>query len=72
MLVLSRKAGEAIQIGSEIEVKVVSVRSNRVRLAFEGPRHIRIMRAELLVPPVARKQLSAARPHNEVARSKTG
>jgi carbon storage regulator len=65
MLVLSRKTGEAIQIGTEIEVKVVSVRNNRVRLAFEGPRHIRIMRAELLQrensPPAPAEQASAAR-----------
>lgn len=63
MLVLSRRFGEAIQIGTEVVVKVISIRGGRVRLAIEGPRHIRMRRAELIrteegphgVPP-ARQQ----------------
>lgn len=48
MYILSRKLGESIYIGDEVEVKVASIRSNRVRLAITGPSHVRIMRAELL------------------------
>lgn len=66
MLVLSRKPGEAIRIGTELEVKVISIRSNRVRLAFEGPRHIRIMRSELNHPGVGPKEMSP-RHHSDVA-----
>jgi carbon storage regulator len=48
MYILSRKIGESIFIGEEVEVKVASIKSNRVRLAITGPSHVRIMRAELL------------------------
>lgn len=47
MLVLSRKAGESIQIGSNIRVVVVSVSNGRAKLGFEAPDHIRILRTEV-------------------------
>jgi carbon storage regulator len=47
MLVLSRKLGEKIHIGSDIIITVVSVDSNRVRLGFEAPDDVRILRSEL-------------------------
>ena len=48
MLVLSRKTEEAIQIGDEITVKVLSVKGGIVRLGFEAPKDVSIMRSELL------------------------
>jgi carbon storage regulator len=47
MLVLSRKPGEKVVIGSKIKVTVVEVKGDRVRLAFEAPDQVRILRAEL-------------------------
>jgi carbon storage regulator len=47
MLVLSRKPGEKIVIGGDITVSVVEVHGDRVRLAFEAPAEVRILRAEL-------------------------
>lgn len=47
MLVLSRKASERINIGDEIVVEVRRVAGNRVTLAIEAPRSVRILRGEL-------------------------
>jgi carbon storage regulator len=47
MLVLSRKTGERICIGSDIVIEVRRVAGNRVSLAVEAPRNIRILRGEL-------------------------
>ncbi len=47
MLVLSRKAGEQIQIGDEITIEVRRVAGNRVALAVQAPRDVRILRGEL-------------------------
>jgi carbon storage regulator len=47
MLVLSRKLGEQIQIDSDITVTVVSIDGNRVRLGFDAPVHVPILRKEL-------------------------
>ncbi len=53
MLVLSRKPGEKVLIDHSIEVTVAAVRGNRVRLAFEAPDAVRILRAELAGPPAS-------------------
>ncbi|MFZ5833231.1 MAG: carbon storage regulator CsrA [Planctomycetota bacterium] len=47
MLVLSRKQGEAIMIGPDIEVVVLEVRGDRVKLGFRGPADVPIHRAEV-------------------------
>lgn len=47
MLVLSRKASERIHIGDNITIEVRRVAGNRVTLAIEAPRDIRILRGEL-------------------------
>ena len=47
MLVLSRKQKQSIRIGDDIEVTVVHVQGNRVRLAIEAPKHISIQRDEV-------------------------
>lgn len=48
MLVLSRKVGEKIVIDGKITLQVVGARNNRVRLAFDAPREIPILRSELV------------------------
>ncbi len=47
MLVLSRKKGERICIGEHIEVSVIAIRGNCVKLAFAAPQDVSIRRAEL-------------------------
>lgn len=47
MLVLSRKAGQKIHIGDDIVVEVRRVAGNRVTIALDAPRDVRILRGEL-------------------------
>ncbi|MCC0727041.1 carbon storage regulator CsrA [Clostridioides sp. ZZV14-6045] len=47
MLVISRKKGESILIGENIEVKVVGVDGNNVKLAMSAPNNIGILRKEI-------------------------
>jgi carbon storage regulator len=47
MLVLSRKTGERIHIGENITIEIRRVAGNRVTLALEAPRAVRILRGEL-------------------------
>jgi carbon storage regulator len=49
MLVLSRKNGESIRIGEEIEITVVGIEGNRIRLGIQAPQDVRVLRAELCV-----------------------
>lgn len=50
MLVLSRKKGEVIRLGDDIEVTVSQISGNRVRLAISAPHHVSIRRSELDAP----------------------
>ncbi len=48
MLVLSRKVGERIHIGSDVFIEVRRVAGNRVTLAINAPKNVRILRGELM------------------------
>ncbi len=47
MLVLTRKPGEKVVIGNGITVTVVQIQGNRVRLVFDAPEEVHILRGEL-------------------------
>ncbi|MCL1632649.1 carbon storage regulator CsrA [Sporolactobacillus sp. CPB3-1] len=47
MLILTRKKGESIQIGDTIEVKVVAVSGDQVKLGISAPREIDVNRGEI-------------------------
>jgi carbon storage regulator len=47
MLIISRKPGEKITIGDDIEVTLVEIRDNHVRLGIAAPRHISVHRQEV-------------------------
>ncbi len=48
MLVLTRKSGESVQIGNDIVVTVLMTDDGRVRLGFDVPAEVPIVRTELL------------------------
>lgn len=48
MLVLTRKPGQSIMIGEGIEVQVLSVSGEKVRLGITAPRDVTIFRDEVL------------------------
>jgi carbon storage regulator len=47
MLVLSRKRGERIMIGNNIEVTIMGVHGGTVRLGLEAPKEVAIHREEV-------------------------
>jgi len=55
MLVLSRKCGEEIVIGSSITIRVTQCENGRVRLGIDAPTHVQIARGEIVLdgPPAA-------------------
>ncbi len=59
MLVLTRKNGETICINQHIEVKVLSISRNTVKLGFSAPPQINIRRQEL--GPMAKRQARCER-----------
>ncbi len=47
MLVLSRQRDETIMIGDEVEITVVDIRGDKVRLGINAPRQIQVHRKEV-------------------------
>ncbi|MFJ4044440.1 carbon storage regulator CsrA [Microbacterium sp. NPDC089987] len=59
MLVLTRRIGESVLIGDEIEVTLLDVKGDSVRLGIKAPRETRIQRSEI-VQAVEAENVSAA------------
>ena len=47
MLVLSRKIDEKIKIGDDIEITIVDISGDNVRIGIQAPRSLRILRNEV-------------------------
>lgn len=47
MLVLSRKVGERILIGTDVEIVLVSIEGPRVKVGVSAPRCLKVLRGEL-------------------------
>lgn len=47
MLVLSRKQNQTVVIDNQIEIEVLKIKGNTVRLGIKAPNNIKILRGEL-------------------------
>ena len=57
MLVLTRKSNQSIMIGDDIEVSVLAIMGEKVRIGIEAPHEV----------PVYREEISPPRPAKEAA-----
>ncbi|GAM11993.1 carbon storage regulator CsrA [Mesobacillus selenatarsenatis] len=48
MLVLSRKNGESIKIGDDIEITIISSKNDQVKIGIKAPKNIEVFRKEIL------------------------
>ena len=49
MLVLTRKSNQSIMIGDQIEVSVLAIMGEKVRIGIEAPRSVPVFRKEVYV-----------------------
>lgn len=47
MLVLTRKVGESVKIGDDIELKVLSIDGEQIKIGIDAPKEIAIHRKEV-------------------------
>ena len=47
MLVLTRKLNESLTIGNDIEITIIGIEGDRVKLGIKAPRNIEVYRKEL-------------------------
>lgn len=61
MLILTRRIQEALMIGDDVTVTVLSVKGNQVRLGINAPREVEVHREEIY------HRIKQAKQHNENA-----
>lgn len=47
MLILTRRAGEAVRIGDEITVTVLGIKAGQVRIGVDAPKMVSVHREEV-------------------------
>ena len=47
MLILTRRVGEALMIGDDVTITVLSVRGNQVRIGIDAPKDVSVHREEI-------------------------
>ncbi|RMH50200.1 MAG: carbon storage regulator [Zetaproteobacteria bacterium] len=47
MLILTRRVGEAITVGDQVQIKVLSIKGGQVRLGVDAPQTVHIDREEV-------------------------
>lgn len=48
MLILTRKVGQSIIIGEDIEIKVLEIINGQIKLGITAPKNISVLRKELI------------------------
>jgi carbon storage regulator len=64
MLVLTRKSNQSIMIGDEIEVSVLAISGEKVRLGIDAPKSVPVFRKEVYVDIQADRESPSATPAN--------
>ena len=47
MLILSRKTNESIIIGDQVEISIVDIKGDQVKIGIKAPRNIKVYRQEV-------------------------
>ncbi len=47
MLILTRRVGETIMVGDEVQVTVLGVKGNQIRIGINAPQEIAVHREEI-------------------------
>jgi carbon storage regulator len=72
MLVLSRQRDESIMIGDDVEIIIVDVRGDKVRLGITAPKDIPVHRREIYDAIKREKGLAAEAKEKQEKESKAG
>ncbi|MGC9311450.1 MAG: carbon storage regulator CsrA [Sediminispirochaetaceae bacterium] len=65
MLILSRKKDESIIIGENIEISVVDIKGDQVKIGIKAPKDIKVYRQEVFAA-IQRENLAASKTGTEL------
>ncbi len=69
MLVLTRKSNQSIMIGDDIEVSVLSIMGEKVRIGIQAPRDVPVFRREVYLEIQQERSGSSVDARGEVDRA---
>ncbi|WP_338449519.1 carbon storage regulator CsrA [Niallia oryzisoli] len=64
MLVLTRKKGQTIRIGDDIEITIVATVNDQVKIGIQAPKNVEILRQELFEEIQAENKAATASVEN--------
>lgn len=64
MLVLTRKSNQSIMIGNDIEVSVLAIMGEKVRIGIQAPRDVPVFRKEVYLE-IQQERMEAAKDARE-------
>lgn len=67
MLILTRRVGESLMIGDEVNVTVLGIRGNQVRIGVDAPKDIPVHRQEIYERIQKEKEKENDVPSSEVS-----
>jgi carbon storage regulator len=47
MLILTRRVGETLKVGNDVDVTVLGVKGNQIRIGIKAPRNVAVHREEI-------------------------
>jgi carbon storage regulator len=62
MLILARRIGESIMIGDHVEVSVVDIKGDQVKLGIQAPAQVKVYRREVYAAIQEENRAAAAAP----------
>ncbi|MGG7619645.1 carbon storage regulator CsrA [Bacillus coreaensis] len=65
MLVLTRKIGETVKIGDNIEVTILSIKNDQVKIGINAPKEVDILRKELIIQ-ISDENVQASTTHHNL------
>lgn len=68
MLILTRRIGESVNIGDDIQITILGVRGNQVRIGIEAPQNVPVHREEIYERIKQERQSGDAQPTEEAGR----
>ncbi len=68
MLILTRRAGETVMIGSDVTITVLGVKGNQVRIGINAPKDIAVHREEIY-ERIQNEKAGASEPAKDTAKT---
>lgn len=59
MLVLTRKNGESIKIGDDIEITILSLKNDQVKIGISAPKNVEVYRKEVYEQILVENQIAS-------------